>query len=70
MTHTHIHFIRRSSCAAAVAALLSACGGGSGDGTVPVACESITTDTLKLPGIKVSSSTSVPEKSDGSATEN
>ena len=70
MTHTHIHFIRRSSCAAAVAALLSACGGGNGDGTVPVACESITTETLKLPGIKVSNSTSVPEKSDGSATEN
>jgi len=70
MANTHIHFIRRSSGAAAVAALLAACGGGSGDGAVPVACESITTETLKLPGIKVSSSTSVPEKSDGSATEN
>lgn len=71
MTNPTLHFIgmRRTSVTAAVAAVLSACGG-SGGGNVPVACESITTESLRLPGIKVSSSTTVPEKSDGTATEN
>lgn len=70
MTNTPLHRIgiRRTSITVAAAALLSACGG-SGGGNAPVACESITTESLHLPGIRVSSSTTVPEKSDGAATE-